>query len=65
MSSMDSGSRLNSGWTEWLTTQNDVLVLIVNSKVTLLGLKDFKIISKTVPTSQQTQRFPIFKKPTD
>jgi len=53
------------GWVEGLTTHNDVPVLIVNSKVTLLGLKVFKIISKTVPTSQQAQGFPIFKKPTD
>ena len=61
----DSGSRLNSGWAEGLAAYNDVHVLIVNAKVTFLRLKVFKIISKTVPTSQQTQRFPIIKKPTD
>ena len=62
MPSIHSGSRLNSGWAEGLLTHNDVHVLIVNSKEAVLGLKVFKIISKTVPTSQQTQCFPIIKK---
>ena len=46
MPSIDSGSRLNSGLAEGLATQNDVPVLMVNSKVTLLGLKVFKTIRK-------------------